>query len=64
MILDVSCNDYALTPLLKVFKNVLDIIHIVGPALALVSLGIISFKLVTDSSMSNKDKTLKELKIV
>ena len=61
MILDVSCNDYALMPLLKVFKNVIDVIHIVGPALALVSLDIISFKLVTESSMSNKDKNLSEI---
>ena len=62
MILDVSCNDYALMPLLKVFKNVIDIIHIIGPVLALVSLGIISFKLVTDSSMNNKDKNLKGIR--
>ena len=62
MILDVSCNDYALMPLLKVFKNVIDIIHIIGPVLALVSLGILSFKLVTDSSMNNKDKNLKGIR--
>ena len=62
MILDVSCNDYALMPLLKVFKNVIDIIHIIGPVLALVSLGILSFKMVTDSSMNNKDKNLKGIR--
>ena len=62
MILDVSCNDYALMPFLKVFKNVIDIIHIVGPILAMVSLGILSFKLVTDSSMKNKDKNIKGIK--
>ena len=62
MILDVSCNDYALMPMLKVFKNALDIIHIIGPVLAILSLGILSFKLVTDSSMSNKDKNIKGIK--
>ena len=62
MILDVSCNDYALMPLLKVLKNILDIIHIVGPVLAMVSLGILSYKLVTDSSMKNKEKNIKGIK--
>ena len=62
MILDISCNEYALMPLLKVFKNIMDIIHIVGPVLAFVSLGISSFKLVTDSSMNNKDKNVKAIK--
>ena len=62
MILDVSCNDYGLMPLLKIFKNAIDIIHIVGPILALLSLGILTFKLVTDASMNNKDKNLKGIK--
>ena len=62
MILDVSCNEYALMPLLKVFKNILDIIHIAGPVLAILSLGILSFKLVTDSSMKNREKYIKGIK--
>ena len=62
MILDVSCNDYALMPILKVFKNAIDIIHIVGPVLAILSLGILTFKLVTDSSMDNRDKNVKGIK--
>ena len=62
MILDVNCNDYALMPILKVFKNAIDIIHIVGPVLAILSLGILTFKLVTDSSMDNRDKNVKGIK--
>ena len=62
MILDVSCNDYSLMPMLKVIKTAIDIIHIIGPVLAIVSLGILSFKLVTDSSMINKEKNLRGIK--
>ncbi len=62
MILDVSCNEYSLMPLLKVFKNALDIIHIIGPVLAILSLGILSFKLVTDSNMDNREKNVKGIK--
>ena len=55
-----QCNDYTILPVIKVLKNIFLIIEILAPALAIVSLSILMFRLMVnpqDPSDPRKDNT-------
>ena len=62
MILEVSCNDVGILPILKVIKNLFDLIQIIAPIVAIISLGIILTKIVTSTDINNIDKLKKKFK--
>ena len=62
MILDINCSEYALLPILKIIKNIVDLIQIIGPILAIISLAIIITKIVTTPDINQVDKLKKNFR--
>lgn len=62
MILEVSCSDVGILPMLKIIKNIFDLIQIIAPIVAIVSLGIILTKIVTSSDINDIGKLKKKFK--
>ena len=60
MILEVSCTDVGILPMLKVIKNIFDLIQIIAPIVAIISLGIILTKIVTTSDINDIGKLKKK----
>lgn len=62
MILETMCSDYGVVPLIKIFKTVFQMIQILGPILAMVSLGLIFFSSVTASDSKVFETNKKKIR--
>jgi len=56
LILDGLCSDYGIVHMVKIVKNVFQMIQIIGPILAIISLAIIFFRLMSVSYDYDSDK--------
>ena len=56
------CTDYAIVMLIKIMKTVLDMVHIIGPILLLVSISINVLKLVKHEDSSEEKKLVKNIR--
>ena len=56
------CTDYAIVMLIKIMKTVLDMVHIIGPILLLVSIGVNTLKLVKHEDSSEEKKLVKNIR--
>lgn len=60
-ILDATCNDIALLNIIKILKNILDVIHIIGPIALMIAIAISLSKLVTMDDISEEKKLQKNI---
>ena len=61
MTLDATCNDIALLNIIKILKNILDIIHIIGPIALMIAIAINLTKIVTMDDISKEKKLQKNI---
>lgn len=56
------CTDYAIIMLIKIMKTVLDMVHIIGPILLLVSISINILKIVSHKDSNEEKKLIKHIR--
>ena len=64
MILKVTCSDYGIVLFVKILKTIFDMILILAPALAIISIAYLVFRIVTSSDVDKNDALRKRIKNV